>query len=91
MQFLKEHLIGDYQWTDEPQNALFTGLPTRRIFDISNGNQVLFIINAVALSARSFSIEDGREMENMIQNRLPLATQSEISVYNSLKAALIKS
>jgi hypothetical protein len=91
MQFLKEHLIGDYQWTDEPQNALFTGLPTRRIFDMSNGNQVLFIINAVGSSSRSFSIEDGREIENLIQNHLPLATQSEISVYNSLRSAIMKS
>lgn len=82
----KEHLIGYYMWTAQPVNALFTGIPTRRIFDRRNGSQVLFLINALALESKNFSIEEGREIENLILNRLPSNTQSEISVYNWLKS-----
>ena len=85
MLFLKEHLMGLYEWTEDPNNILFTGLPTRRIFDRSNGNQVLFIINAMTPLLMNFSIEEGRKIENLILNQLPLNTQSEKSVYDWLK------
>lgn len=86
MLILKEHLIGYYMWTARPVNVLFTGIPTRRIFDRRNGSQVLFIINALAVSSKNFSIEKGREIENLILNRLPVTVQSEISAYNWLKS-----
>lgn len=82
----KEHLMGYYMWTTEPVNSLFTGIPTRRIFDRYNGRQVLFIINALASLSKNFSLEEGREIENLILNRLPATVQSEISAYNWLKS-----
>ncbi|HMU10938.1 MAG TPA: hypothetical protein PKC54_13090 [Ferruginibacter sp.] len=82
----KEHLMGYYMWTAQPINSLFTGIPTRRIFDRRNGSQVLFIINALASLSKTFSIEEGREIENLILNRLPLTIQSEISAYNWLRS-----
>ncbi|HEX5024011.1 MAG TPA: hypothetical protein VFV68_02010 [Agriterribacter sp.] len=86
MLFSKEHLLGQYEWTIDPINALFTGFPTRRIFDRLNGWQVLFLINCLALLSDSFSVDEGRALENLIQDRLPLNTQSETSVYNWLKS-----
>jgi hypothetical protein len=86
MLFLKEHLLSDYEWTNDPGNILFTGFPTRRIFDRSNGYQVLFIINALAPLLMTFSVEEGRQLEDLILTKLPLSTQSEKSVYEWLKS-----
>ncbi len=85
MLFSKEHLLGQYEWTMNPINALFTGIPTRRIFDRLNGTQVLFLINCFTVLSDSFSVEEGRVLENLILDRLPLNTQSEKSAYNWLK------
>ena len=82
----KTHLLGYYEWTKDPINFLFTGVPTRRIFDRFNGRQVLFLINSFAQLSKSFSLEEGREIENLVLNHLPLNTQSEKSVYNWLKS-----
>ena len=86
MLFSKEHLLGHYEWTMDPVNDLFTGIPTRRIFDRLNGTQVLFLINCFAVLSDAFSVDEGRALENLIQNQLPLSTQSEKSVYNWLHA-----
>jgi hypothetical protein len=85
MLFSKEDLIGNYKWAIEPINSLFKGSPTRRIFDRWNGAQVLFIINAFAALSETFSLEEGRKVETLINNNLPLDTASELSVFNWLR------
>ncbi len=85
MSFSRKDLTGNYQWTNEFTNSLFTGLPTRRIFDRWNGAQVLFIINAIAALSETFSIEEGRKVESLINNNLPLDTSSELFVFNWLR------
>ncbi len=83
MHFFREHLIGDhYTWNS---NASFTGSPSRRLFNRSDGFQVLFIINFLASLSESFTIRDGRKMEEMIQQQLPSDIRSEMSVFNWLR------
>jgi hypothetical protein len=85
MLFTKEHLAGNYKWATEPGDSLFTGSPTRRLFDRWNGVQVLFIINSFAALSESFSVEEGRKVESLINDHLPQDTRSEMSVYNWLR------
>jgi hypothetical protein len=85
MLFSKEHLAGNYKWISVPGDSLFTGSPTRRLFDRWNGVQVLFIINSFAALSNNFSVEDARKVENLINNHLPQDTKSEVSVYNWLR------
>lgn len=85
MLFSKEHLAGNYKWATEPGDYLFTGSPTRRLFDRWNGSQVLFIINSFAALSETFSVEEGRKVESLINNHLPQDTRSEMSVYNWLR------
>ena len=90
MLFSKEHLSGHYDWTIKPANSLFAGSPSRRLFDRWNGAQVLFIINAFATLSGIFSIEEGRKVESLIANQLPLNTCSELSVFNWLSLESLK-
>jgi hypothetical protein len=85
MLFAKEHLAGNYKWASVPEDSLFNGSPTRRLFDRWNGVQVLFIINSFGALSESFSIEEGRKVERLINNDLPQDTKSEMSVYNWLR------
>jgi hypothetical protein len=86
MQFLKDHMTGrEYNWRE---NKVFTGAPTRRLFDRFDGNQVLFIINYYGSSEAEFSIEQAREIERKILDRLPLDAKSEISVFNWIANAM---
>ena len=85
MLFTKDDLIGNYKWGIEPINSLFTGFPTRRIFNRWNGVQVLFIINAFAALSETFSIEEVRKVESLINNFLTLNTSSELTVFNWLR------
>jgi hypothetical protein len=86
MIFSKENLLGNYNWTFDPISPLFTGFPTRRIFDRLNGKQVLFLINCFARLSNCFSLEEGRAIENLILNHLPQNAQSEKTAYNWLKS-----
>ena len=88
MLFSKEHLSGNYKWTTVPGDSLFTGSPTRRLFDRWYGVQVLFIINSFAALSNNISIEEGKKIENLITNHLPQDTKSEMSVYNWLKMGI---
>jgi hypothetical protein len=88
MHFSREHLTGNYKWTVEAGDSLLTGSPTRRLFDRWNGVQVLFIINCLAASSNSFSIEEGRKIESLINDYLPLESRSEKSVYSWLQSEL---
>lgn len=85
MAFSKQHLTGLYNWTAEDQISLFEGSPSRRTFDRYNGNQVFFIITQVLESLGSASVEQGREMEMMIINKLPFASSSELTVFHWLE------
>jgi hypothetical protein len=89
MAISKDDLTGSYTWIADPEPTHFTGGPSRRIFDRYSGNQLLFIINALAALSNSFSIEDVRNIESKIENELSMNTQSEISVYNWLKSQMV--
>ena len=89
MSFTKEHLTGLYTWAPEQETSLFEGLPSRRTFDRYNGNQVVFIINLLMERLGSSSIEQGREIEMLIINKLPFASSSELTVFNWLEKEMI--
>jgi hypothetical protein len=89
MTFSKDDLMGSYTWTSDAQSTLFTGFPSRRIFDRYVGNQLLFIINSLAALSDSFSIEDVMKIESKILNELPMNTQSEITVFNWLRSQVL--
>lgn len=92
MSFLKADLkYNHYYWRTASDPVVFTGEPTRRLFDRFNGEQVLFIINLFDGVFERFTIQEGREMEHLINNSLPLEAKSEISVLNWLRNAYLKS
>ena len=88
MKFLKEHLTGFYDWKPEAETAIYDGNVTRRLFDRWNGNQVLFVINAFLTNSNDISIARGKIAENLLIERLPLDTKSEVSVLNWLQTAI---
>ena len=89
MTFSKQDLMGNYTWTTDSESSPFTGVPSRRIFDRYSGNQLLFIINSLAVLSDSFSIEDVMKIEAIIIDHLPMNRQSEISVFNWLKSQVL--
>lgn len=89
MSFTKEHLAGLYNWSLDHKASIFKGLPSRRIFDRHNGNQVFFIIEHLLERVGSISIKQGKEIEMMIINKLPFAASSEITVFNWLQKEMI--
>lgn len=89
MAFSKKDLTGLYNWTPEPETPLFEGLPSRRSFDRYNGNQVFFIITLLLERLGNPSIEQGREIEMMIINKLPFASSSELTVFNWLEKEMM--
>ena len=89
MLFSKEDLFESYTWMLDSDHSPFTGGPSRRIFDRYSGDQLLFIINSLAVSSGSFTIEDVRKIEAKILDELPMNSQSEISVFNWLKCQVL--
>lgn len=85
MSFTKEHLTGLYNWVPEKEASLFEGTPSRRTFDRYNGNQVIFIITLLLERLGNSSVEQGREIEMLIINKLPFASSSEHTVFNWLE------
>jgi hypothetical protein len=86
MAFLKENLSNQhYTWSEGNQKPVFTGSPSRRLFDRFNGEQVLFMINLYGSVENEFSTEEGQRIEAMILNELPMEAKSEMSVFNWLK------
>lgn len=84
MHFQKQDLVGDhYHWSVD--HNLFTGQPSRRLFDRANGEQVLFLINFFGSLSDRFTIEEGKMIELEITRRLPLEAKSEISVLNWIR------
>lgn len=86
MNLEKQDLVGDhYNWVENKEGKVFTGTPSRRLFDRYNGDQVLFIINFYGASIDKFSLQEGQLMEDRIAHHLPLEAKSEISVLQWLK------
>jgi hypothetical protein len=77
-----------YQWSDYSEALAFKGQPSRRIFDRFNGDQVLFIINYYGSLLDVFTLQDGKKIENIILNQVPLDAKSEISVFNCIRRLL---
>ena len=85
MPFLKENLLHNhYTWSEKEKNPLFHGDASRRIFNRFNGEQVLFIINLCTAASQTLTVEEGRRLEKMIFEELPIDTRSELSVLNWL-------
>lgn len=84
MKFLKEYLVRQYDWLPE-SNTVYTGTPSRRIFDRCNGNQMLFIINCFYDSIGPISVNTGKKLEELICTQLPPDMRSELAVFNWLK------
>jgi len=85
MLFLKEDLLNNhYTWRTENKKEMFAGSASRRRFDRFNGEQVVFMINLCAEFVTAYTLADGRRLENMILNELPMETKSELSVFNWL-------
>jgi len=85
MHFQKQDLEGThYNWIDEGRN-IFSGQPSRRTFDSSNGAQVLFMINFYGSLSERFTLSEGRQLEQKILNELPADAKSELSVFNWIR------
>lgn len=89
MLFSKEHLNGLYNWLPETGKSVFDGEATRRLFNRFNGDQVLFIINLLLNKEGNFSVEQGRQIEKLIINKLPFNPSSELTVFNWLQQEMI--
>jgi len=87
MPFLKEDLAyRHYTWKQENVSSVFDGQPSRRLFDRFDGDQVLFIINSFTNHSDESSVKEGREIEEMINSRLPIEAKSEVSVFKWLQS-----
>ena len=85
MKFQKQDLAGNhYHWTEEEAH-LYTGQPSRRIFDRFNGYQVLFLINFYASLSEKLTLREGRTIEQKIQHELPDGIKSEVAVFNWIR------
>lgn len=87
MHYNKEDMaLTHYQWENNAAASLpvFTGAPSRRVFDTLNGQQVLFLINYYLNAVDRFSIAEARQLENQIAQKLLLGIRSERSVFNWL-------
>ena len=88
MKYTKDYLVRQYNWP--PENAtMYTGTPSRRIFDPENGNQVLFIINCFCDSIGLMSSNAGEKLEELISTQLPPDMKSELAVFNWLKGVYL--
>ena len=83
---LKEHLLKThYTWAVGLNHSTANNEPDRRIFDRSNGFQVLFIINYFCKSLGNLTVTDGLKVEELISGQLPQELKSELSVFNWLR------
>jgi hypothetical protein len=64
---------------------MYTGQPSRRVFNKYNGHQVLFLINFYGSLANRFTLAEGQQIEHRILTDLPSEIKSELSVYNWLR------
>ena len=79
----KQDLEGThYSWHTGSHKQLFSGQPSRRIFDRYNGDQVLFLINYYCNLTGQSNITDIRRIEYDIIHHLPENIKSEVSVFH---------
>ena len=87
MQILREHLApGNYEWDNE---MIYTGDPSRRLYNRNNGNQLLFVINSYAAPKTTFDLEQGLMIQYMLKNELPIEAKSEKTVIQWLNEKII--
>ena len=85
MHFQQQDLEGDrYDW-QESKKMLYTGQPSRRLFDRYDGYQVLFLINFYGSLSERFSIQEGKMIEQKLLHELPVEARSEIAVFNWIR------
>lgn len=89
MKFLKEYLLRQYNWHSQIASQ-YQGAPSRRLFDPSNGSQILFIINCFYDSVGLNSIQVGQKLEELISTQLPPEMKSELAVFNWLKGVYLQ-
>lgn len=77
-----------YIWQNDQH--LYEGLPSRRIFDKDNGNQVLFLINHYASFDNTFARSQLQLIEDLLRAELPLEAKSEITVFKWMMQQGIK-
>jgi hypothetical protein len=85
MQLQQHQLKGSYTWNN---GTVYTGQPSRRTFDVTNGHQVLFIINFVADSNNKFTLDNALTLEQEILLNLPADAKSELSVFHWIRSFL---
>lgn len=73
-----------YTWATQGY-VCYEGEPSRRVFDKTNGYQVLFLINYCASLIENFTQAKGSIMEEKIHTELPPEMKSELSVFNWLR------
>lgn len=76
-----------YRWqqAEQKNGTVFSGEPSRRLFDPLNGDQVLFLINYCGSLIEDFNIKHARGLERKIAYSLPSDLKSEISVLKWLQ------
>jgi hypothetical protein len=87
MYFQKQDLTGTHYQPLDINTHLFTGQPSRRVFNRFNSSQVLFIINSCGDWLDRFTREDGQAIEQQIATLLPEGARSEISVFNWIRSS----
>lgn len=80
MIFVKEDLLGSYDWNPASPLLSFEGGVTRRLFNRWDGGHVLFMINIFLHNIEEPSVEKGRKAEWLIMEKLPSGAKSEMSV-----------
>lgn len=78
--FTKDDLAyQDYDWTTPGDAAKLNSAPDRNLFTSTEGYEVLYMINHLMEETGSVSKEDGRLIEKLIHDRLPLGKQSQVT------------
>ncbi len=86
MHFQKQDMEGkSYRWNENAGETVFSGQPSRRLFDRFNGDQVIFIINFFGSLSDRFTLQEGKMIEYAILHHLPLEAKSELSVFNWIR------
>lgn len=78
----------DYDWSTAEDASKLNSAPDRNLFTSTEGNEVLYMINHLMEETGSSSKEDGRLIEQLIHDRLPLGKQSQVTAKRWLQEKL---
>ena len=81
-------LYQDYEWTTTEDSSKLNGDPDRNSFNSSEGNEVLYMINFLMAESGMTSIEEGRHIEQLIHDKLPIGRQSQVTAKRWLQEKL---